>query len=190
MKKIIYFIGVLIFIGLFYVVASEEGTQPEPNVDAVDNTTEESDPIIEDNSVVVISFDELYDLASEAAASSSKLEGTEKINFITSKVSEDIISTIDENIILEALNYVITEYENEKFKLNSPANLYITRLLDKQLDQYPELQEADSMVFDMFQICKDIIRLNSENMEETKQSISANEYQIDKVLESVKLNLK
>lgn len=84
---------------------------------------------------------------------------------------------------------MITEYENRRFNKNAPVNLYITRLLDKQLDQYPELAEADSMVFDMFQICKDILRMTSDNLVETNTAVSINEEQIDKVLESVKSHL-
>ena len=136
------------------------------------------------------SFDDLYKRAKEVSSQSSDLDGAEKISFITKKVTEDVPSELDKTIILDALSYLINEYEIEKFNLNAPVNLYITRLVDKQLDKYNDMLDADNMVFEMFQICKDIIRMTSDNMDETTHSISVNQEQINKVIESVKSDLQ
>ena len=144
----------------------------------------------EHQGVEVKSFQDLYERAEEVALEAFELNGTEKISFITKKVTTDITTELDKNIILDALSYLINEYEIEKFNLNAPVNLYITRLVDKQLDKYTDMVDADNMAFDMFQICKDIIRMTSDNMTETAHSISANQEQINKVIDSVKSGLK
>ena len=189
-KKIIYFVIALVVISAIVDVFDKKALKENSKVEnAIDEQPIEM-ATVQDTSIEVTSFDDLYERADEVRNSSFNLDGTEKIDFITAKVSEDIQSDLDKKITLDALNYVITEYENERFKKNAPVNLYITRFLDKQLDQYPELQEADSMVFDMFQICKEILRMTLDDMMERGQTVSANEEQINDVLESVKLNLK
>lgn len=154
------------------------------------NDTTETDSV-EANSVTdVVSFDDILNKAEESVSISNNATGTEKIYAIIESADSDFPNSIDKSVLSEVLVYLIDEYEAKTFNSHTPVNLYLTRLLDEQLDQYSDMVEADAMVFDMFQICKDIIRMNSENTDETDQSISANEYQIDKVLESVKLNLK
>lgn len=189
MKKIIYIVAALTLIsGLTSFFRTDTSTDSDLETNSVitfdDNDTNQN------QTIELTSFDDLYSRADEVSKEALELEGSQKISFITKKVTADITADLDKSIILDALSYVITEYENEKFNLNAPVNLYITRVLDKQLDKYSDMLDADEMSFDMFQICKDIIRMNSENMAETNHSISANEDQINKVLESVKSSLK
>lgn len=192
-KKIIYFVIVLVVISAIVDVFDQKALKEN---DKVENPIDEL-PIematVQDTSIEITSFDDLYKRADDVRSSAFKLElrGTEQIDFITIKVSEDIPSDLDKEITLDALKYVITEYENERFKKNAPVNLYITRFLDKQLDKYPDLAEADSMVFDMFQICKEFLRMSVKDVDDMMargETIAANEEQIDEILESVKLS--
>lgn len=192
-KKIFYFVIALVVISAIVDVFDKKALKENVKVEnAIDEQPIEM-ATVQDTSIEITSFDDLYVRADEVRNSAFNLEGTERIDFITAKVSEDIPANIDKEIILDALNYVIDEYENERFKKNVSVNLYIARVLDKQLDQYPDLVEADLMVFDMFQICKELIRMtvkDVDDMLERGKTVAANEEQIDKVLESVKLNLK
>ena len=189
MKKIFYFVIALALISAVVNFFNQETLQEGSEVEHLVNKQLTEFDTVQDNSIEITSFDDLYSRADDVRNESFGLRGTEQIDFIMARVSEDIPADLDKQITLDALNYVITEYENRRFNKNAPVNLYITRLLDKQLDQYPELAEADSMVFDMFQICKDILRMTSDNLVETNTAVSINEEQIDKVLESVKSHL-
>ena len=193
LKKLIYVILALALISaLVDIFVSDKPSELTGSSDSlsssVSSTTEDDN--VQDSLVEIKSFDDLYKRAKEVSSQSSDLDGTEKISFITKKVTEDVPSELDKTIILDALSYLINEYEIEKFNLNAPVNLYITRLVDKQLDKYNDMLDADNMVFEMFQICKDIIRMTSDNMAETTHSISANQEQINKVIESVKSDLQ
>ena len=193
LKKLIYVILALALISaLVDIFVSDKPSELTGSSDSlsssVSSTTEDDN--VQDSLVEIKSFDDLYKRAKEVSSQSSDLDGTEKISFITKKVTEDVPSELDKTIILDALSYLINEYEIEKFNLNAPVNLYITRLVDKQLDKYNDMLDADNMVFDMFQICKDIIRMTSDNMDETTHSISVNQEQINKVIDSVKISLQ
>lgn len=193
LKKLIYVILALtlisVLVDIFISDKPSESTGSSDSLSSSVSSTTEDDNV-QDSLVEIKSFDDLYKRAKEVSSQSSDLDGTEKISFITKKVTEDVPSELDKTIILDALSYLINEYEIEKFNLNAPVNLYITRLVDKQLDKYNDMLDADNMVFDMFQICKDIIRMTSDNMAETTHSISANQEQINKVIESVKSDLQ
>lgn len=192
MKKIFYFVIALALISAVVNFFDQKALKESSKVENPINEQLTEVDTVKDNSIEIVSFDDLYSRAEEIRNDSFDLRGTEKIDFIMARVSEDIPSDLDKQITLDALNYVITEYENKRFKKNVTVNLYITRFLDKQLDQYPDLVEADSMVFDMFQICKEILRMSVKDIDdmiERGESVSANEEQIDKVLESVKLHL-
>lgn len=193
LKKLIYVILALtlisVLVDIFISDKPSESTGSSDSLSSSVSSTTEDDNV-QDSLVEIKSFDDLYKRAKEVSSQSSDLDGTEKISFITKKVAEDVPSELDKTIILDALSYLINEYEIEKFNLNAPVNLYITRLVDKQLDKYNDMLDADNMVFDMFQICKDIIRMTSDNMAETTHSISANQEQINKVIESVKSDLQ
>lgn len=193
LKKLIYVILALTLISVLVDIfisdkPSESTGYSDSLSSSVSSTTEDDN--VQDSLIEIKSFDDLYKRAKEVSSQSSDLDGTEKISFITKKVTEDVPSELDKTIILDALSYLINEYEIEKFNLNSSVNLYITRLVDKQLDKYNDMLDADNMVFDMFQICKDIIRMTSDNMDETTHSISVNQEQINKVIESVKSDLQ
>ena len=193
LKKLIYVILALTLISVLVDIfisdkPSESTGYSDSLSSSVSSTTEDDN--VQDSLIEIKSFDDLYKRAKEVSSQSSDLDGTEKISFITKKVTEDVPSELDKTIILDALSYLINEYEIEKFNLNSSVNLYITRLVDKQLDKYNDMLDADNMVFDMFQICKDIIRMTSDNMDETTHSISVNQEQINKVIDSVKISLQ
>ena len=193
LKKLIYVILALTLISVLVDIfisdkPSESTGYSDSLSSSVSSTTEDDN--VQDSLVEIKSFDDLYKRAKEVSSQSSDLDGTEKISFITKKVTEDVPSELDKTIILDALSYLINEYEIEKFNLNAPVNLYITRLVDKQLDKYNDMLDADNMVFDMFQICKDIIRMTSDNMDETTHSISVNQEQINKIIDSVKISLQ
>ena len=193
LKKLIYVILALtlisVLVDIFISDKPSESTGSSDSLSSSVSSTTEDDNV-QDSLIEIKSFDDLYKRAKEVSSQSSDLDRTEKISFITKKVTEDVPSELDKTIILDALSYLINEYEIEKFNLNAPVNLYITRLVDKQLDKYNDMLDADNMVFDMFQICKDIIRMTSDNMDETTHSISANQEQINKVIESVKSDLQ
>ena len=193
LKKLIYVILALtlifVLVDIFISDKPSESTGYSDSLSSSVSSTTEDDNV-QDSLIEIKSFDDLYKRAKEVSSQSSDLDGTEKISFITKKVTEDVPSELDKTIILDALSYLINEYEIEKFNLNSSVNLYITRLVDKQLDKYNDMLDADNMVFDMFQICKDIIRMTSDNMDETTHSISVNQEQINKVIESVKSDLQ
>ena len=193
LKKLIYVILALTLISVLVDIfisdkPSESTGYSDSLSSSVSSTTEDDN--VQDSLIEIKSFDDLYKRAKEVSSQSSDLDGTEKLSFITKKVTEDVPSELDKPIILDALSYLINEYEIEKFNLNSSVNLYITRLVDKQLDKYNDMLDADNMVFDMFQICKDIIRMTSDNMDETTHSISVNQEQINKVIDSVKISLQ
>ena len=193
LKKLIYVILALtlisVLVDIFISDKPSESTGSSDSLSSSVSSTTEDDNV-QDSLVEIKSFDDLYKRAKEVSSQSSDLDGTEKISFITKKVTEDVPSELDKTIILDALSYLINEYEIEKFNLNSSVNLYITRLVDKQLDKYNDMLDADNMVFDMFQICKDIIRMTSDNMDETTHSISVNQEQINKIIDSVKISLQ
>lgn len=193
LKKLIYVILALtlisVLVDIFISDKPSESTGSSDSLSSSVSSTTEDDNV-QDSLVEIKSFDDLYKRAKEVSSQSSDLDGTKKISFITKKVTEDVPSELDKTIILDALSYLINEYEIEKFNLNAPVNLYITRLVDKQLDKYNDMLDADNMVVDMFQICKDIIRMTSDNMAETTHSISANQEQINKVIDSVKISLQ
>lgn len=186
MKKIIYFVIILGLVSAIVDFFDKKALKESSNIETSINEQLIDVDVIQELSIDITSFDDLYNRADEIRNDSFNLIGTEKIDFITTRVSEDIPLNVDNEIILDALDYVITEYENRRFNKNAPVNLYITRFLDKQLDQYPEFEEADSMIFDMFQICKEILRMTSDNLVEASVTISNNEDQIDEILESVK----
>ena len=193
LKKLIYVILALtlisVLVDIFISDKPSESTGSSDSLSSSVSSTTEDDNV-QDSLIEIKSFDDLYKRAKEVSSQSSDLDGTEKISFITKKVTEDVPSELDKTIILDALSYLINEYEIEKFNLNAPVNLYITRLVDKQLDKYNDMLDADNMVFDMFQICKDIIRMTSDNMDETTHSISVNQEQINKIIDSVKISLQ
>ena len=193
LKKLIYVILALtlisVLVDIFMSDKPSESTGSSDSLSSSVSSTTEDDNV-QDSLIEIKSFDDLYKRAKEVSSQSSDLDGAEKISFITKKVTEDVPSELDKTIILDALSYLINEYEIEKFNLNAPVNLYITRLVDKQLDKYNDMLDADNMVFDMFQICKDIIRMTSDNMDETTHSISVNQEQINKVIDSVKISLQ
>ena len=193
LKKLIYVILALtlisVLVDIFISDKPSESTGSSDSLSSSVSSTTEDDNV-QDSLIEIKSFDDLYKRAKEVSSQSSDLDGAEKISFITKKVAEDVPSELDKTIILDALSYLINEYEIEKFNLNAPVNLYITRLVDKQLDKYNDMLDADNMVFDMFQICKDIIRMTSDNMDETTHSISVNQEQINKIIDSVKISLQ
>lgn len=193
LKKLIYVILALtlisVLVDIFISDKPSESTGSSDSLSSSVSSTTEDDNV-QDSLIEIKSFDDLYKRAKEVSSQSSDLDGAEKISFITKKVTEDVPSELDKTIILDALSYLINEYEIEKFNLNAPVNLYITRLVDKQLDKYNDMLDADNMVFDMFQICKDIIRMTSDNMDETTHSISVNQEQINKIIDSVKISLQ
>ncbi|MCC5432707.1 hypothetical protein [Clostridium perfringens] len=116
------------------------------------------------------------EIANQAESSSDKIDTVEKLVSL-----HDLKNNTSQDVMEEVLGYIISEYESNQFNDESKLyqNLYITRYLDKRLDNHKNLSKADSMVSDMNQIIKDRIR-------EDKSRIEANIEQVNKNINSVK----
>ena len=128
-----------------------------------------------------IDRDYIINKSKEAEEIANTLENnSDKIDTIDMIVTlDDLSNNTSEDVMIEVLDYLITEYEDNKLEDNTLQDLYIAKYLDKRLDNHSNMKDADQMAFDMYQICKDRIREDSSN-------IKSNEEQIDKVINKVK----
>lgn len=120
---------------------------------------------------------------------------SDKISLVEKLVSlDDLEHNTTEEAMTETIKYVIAEYESGNYVNNSIQILYLTRYLDKRLDNHPNMKDTDDMIFDMYQIVKDTIRANDPNIQESLKyellnSIEANKEQVNKNITSVKESL-
>lgn len=120
------------------------------------------------------------EIANQAKSSSDKIDTVEKLVSLN-----DLKNNTSQDVMEEVLGYIISEYESNQFNDESKLyqNLYITRYLDKRLDNHKNLSKADSMVSDMNQIIKDRIRDDNSrieaNIEQVNKNINSVKHQIE-----------
>lgn len=120
---------------------------------------------------------------------------SDKITVVEKLVSlDDLEHNTTQDAMTETIKYVIEEYESGNYINNSIQFLYLTRYLDKRLDNHPNMKNVDDMIFDMYQIIKDTIRVNDPNIQENlkselSNSLEENKEQINKNIISVKESL-
>ncbi|MEG2246464.1 MAG: hypothetical protein RSC84_03350 [Peptostreptococcaceae bacterium] len=131
-----------------------------------------------------IKLDDIIEKANKAKDIADTIENaSDKISTIDKLVSiDDLSNNTTEDTMKETLKYIIEEYENGNLENNPETSLYIVRYLDIRLDNHPNMKDADEVVFDMYQICKDTIRGIGD-------SIDSNKEQINEKLQSVKGSL-
>lgn len=131
-----------------------------------------------------VTLDTILDYANKGVEIVETIEKNgDKISTIEKLVVlNDLANNTTLEVVKDTLRYVIDEYENGNLEKDPIKNLYITRFLDVRLDKLPNLSKADSMVFDMYQICKDSIRGLTD-------SIESNKDQVHEVIEFVKRTL-
>ena len=111
------------------------------------------------------------EIANQAESSSDKIDTVEKLVSL-----HDLKNNTSQDVMEEVLGYIIGEYESNQFNDESKLyqNLYITRYLDKRLDNHKNLSKADSMVSDMNQIIKDRIREDNSRIEANIEQVNKN----------------
>lgn len=105
----------------------------------------------------------------------------------TCKSDSDKISTIDKLVMLNdlenntsketmdnTLNYIVNEFE--KNNLTDLTKIleyqYIVKYLDKRLQNHPNMKDEKDIIFDMYQICKDVIRKDNRSIDENVRQIN------------------
>lgn len=128
-----------------------------------------------------ITFDKVLEYAKKSSDFVSTIENdNDKISTIDKLVSiDDLSNNTSKDVMEECLKYIINEYEKNNLQDESKAfeYQYITRYLDKKLDNHPNMKDADDMIFDMYQITKDTVRGISysadANIEQVNDKISS-----------------
>lgn len=134
-----------------------------------------------------IKLDDVLDYAKKASDISSATENSsDKIDTIDKLVSlNDLENNTTQETMEDTLKYIISEFESNN--LNDSNKVleykYITRYLDKRLQNHPNMNTASDMITDMDQICKDLIRNDNSRMD-------ANLSQVNKNLNNVKSTIK
>lgn len=140
-----------------------------------------------------INFDEIIKRAEKAQELASTInKSNDKIDTVTKLVSLDfLVHEINADVLDEMFQYLVDEYKNNTLfnKETLEKNLYITRSLEKILSKDETKVNEAKITFDMFQIFKDTIRLNSNDFNEEfnqqfKTSIEENKLQIEKLINS------
>ena len=140
-----------------------------------------------------INFDEIIKRAEKAQELASTInKSSDKIDTVTKLVSLDfLVHEINADVLDEMFQYLVDEYKNNTLFNNETLekNLYITRSLEKILSKDETKVNEAKITFDMFQIFKDTIRLNSNDFNEEfnqqfKTSIEENKLQIEKLINS------
>ncbi len=130
-----------------------------------------------------ITFNNVLEYAKKSSDIVSTIENdSDKISTIDKLVSiDDLSNNTSQDVMEECLKYIISEYEKNNLQDENKIfeYQYITRYLDKRLDNHKNMKDADDMVFDMYQITKDTIRGDSS-------SIDSNLKQINDKINSVK----
>ena len=134
-------------------------------------------------------FEDLLKRAEKAQEIALATEGaTKKIDTVTRLVALDfIVSDIEEEVLDEVLQYLISEYKNSTLLNNETLekNLYLARVLDKSLYGNEDKINEYNISLDIFQLLKSSIRVNDESFkEELKEdeifSIEENKRQIER----------
>lgn len=143
-----------------------------------------------------ITLENILEYSNMSKEISDKVDSyNDKISAVEKLVSlDDLEHNTTQDAMTETIKYVIEEYESGSYINNSIQFLYLTRYLDKRLDNHPNMKNVDEMTFDMYQIIKDTIRVNDPNIKEDLKSellnsIEANKEQVNKNIISVKESL-
>lgn len=128
-----------------------------------------------------ITFDKVLEYAKKSSDFVSTIENdNDKISTIDKLVSiDDLSNNTSKDVMEECLKYIINEYEKNNLQDESKVfeYQYVTRYLDKKLDNHPNMKDADDMIFDMYQITKDTVRCISysadANIEQVNDKISS-----------------
>ena len=130
-----------------------------------------------------ITFDKVLEYAKKSSDIISTVENNgDKVSTIDKLVSiDDLSHNTSQDVMEECLKYIIDEYEKNSLLDESKIieYQYIVRYLDKRLDNHPNMKDADSMIFDMYQITKDSIR-------DLSSSVETNIEQVNDKINSVK----
>lgn len=95
MKKIFYFVIALALISAVVNFFNQETLQEGSEVEHLVNKQLTEFDTVQDNSIEITSFDDLYSRADDVRNESFGLRGTEQIDFIMARVSEDIPADLD-----------------------------------------------------------------------------------------------
>lgn len=143
-----------------------------------------------------IKLDNILEYANKSKVVADTVENSsDKIDVVTNLVAlDDLQHNTTQDAMTETIKYVIEKYENSKYESDVIQFLYLTRYLDKRLDNHTNMKNIDDMIFDMYQIAEDTIRVNSANTQEELKSelidsIEANKEQINKNITIVKESL-
>ena len=141
----------------------------EQNIDKIMNKEQ-----IQELDMINIKLENILEYANKAKEIVSSVENTsDKISTIDKLVSiDDLSHNTTQETMEETLKYIISEYENGNLENNPEVNLYLTRYLDVRLDNHSNMKDADEIVFDMYQICKDTIRSLNDSIDSNKEQIN------------------
>lgn len=134
-----------------------------------------------------IKSDDVLNYAKNASEISSGVENSsDKVDTIDKLVSlNDLENNTTQETMEDTLKYIISEFKNNN--LNDSNKVleykYITRYLDKRLQNHPNMNVASDMITDMDQICKDLIRNDNSRMD-------SNISQVNKKLNTVKSTIE
>ena len=115
---------------------------------------------------------------------------TTKIDAIGKMVTlDDLSNNTSQDVMEEVAKYIIELWESDSIVVANEdemlKNLYITRYLDKRLDNHPNLKTIDDMIFDMYQVIKDTLREDTAsaniNIEQVNDNIEFSKKQLDMV---------
>lgn len=122
--------------------------------------------------------DDVLEYAKKASEIGGKEEGSsDKIDAIDKLVTlNDLQNNTTQETMEDILKYIISEYETNKLQ---DANRvleyqYLTKYLDKRLDNHTNMKSADEMIIDMYQICKDVIRNDNSRMDSNIEQVNNN----------------
>lgn len=125
-----------------------------------------------------IKSDDVLNYAKKASEISSGVENSsDKIDTIDKLVSlNDLENNTTQETMEDTLKYIMSEFENNN--LNDSNKVleykYITKYLDKRLQNHPNMNVASDMISDMDQICKDLIRNDSSRMDSNVSQVNKN----------------
>lgn len=125
-----------------------------------------------------IKSDDVLNYAKKASEISSGVENSsDKIDTIDKLVSlNDLENNTTQETMEDTLKYIMSEFENNN--LNDSNKVleykYITKYLDKRLQNHPNMNVASDMITDMDQICKDLIRNDNSRMDSNISQVNKN----------------
>lgn len=164
-----------------YATIEEVNEVYNNNIDDIMNGEQIRELPIDDitKDYIILKSKEAADLVNQCESNNDKIDTIDKIVSL-----DDFEHNSSEEVTKDILKYIINEYKDNKLQDEEKVleYLYISRYLDKVLDNYSDtnLELADDMVFDMYQICKGCIRKD-------KESIKPNEEQVEDILNNIEL---